>query len=439
MIEVFEYSTFRLSIIIIFSIMSFFWTFKIPVYRVRVWYIMLVLSLLIYSGIGGAIVGVNEGYVYRYLIYILTLSLTLRYYYKINSSYTMNKKNVNLDLYITVFIDKYGKKLISLYFILLLFDLVYPIFRLHLLLNPPTPSLNDLHYKAFVIGDTKDILSQIVYLFQQLMIPFFYISLYKYRENLKIPLLLLLLTVYIDLCNRGIFGRGEAMIPIVIVFLLLYEKLNSKKRKLILFCGLFAIPVVSYLFVQFSFLRIGGRLVDISFVDSLKMVLGQEVSFPLHYNNYISKSSPISILDYLLWIVLLPLPGFLKFGYGDPQVNLKFTMMVTGLDPSQGAFSICLPGLIGESIIVFGKYLFPFHAMILGVIISYMIRYLSKLNSCKFLLLYVAITFSYSICRGGTASSYSFAFKQFIFFLLFIFWIKRKYMLINKNTFLDLS
>lgn len=216
------------------------------------------------------------------------------------------------------------------------------------------------------------------------------------------------------------------MIPLVIILLVLYEKISPKKRKILIVGVTFALPVFCYLFVQFSSLRIGGTFEQISFTDSMQIIFGQEISYPTQFNDYRNLRSDVDIMDYIMWVILLPLPGFLKFGYGDPQINLKFTMLVSGLDPTMATFSICLPGMVGESLFVFGKYLFPLHAIIYAIIITILIKFLSKADAYKYLFFYVLTVFSYNICRGGTASAYSFAFKQFLIFLFFIYYLKRK-------------
>lgn len=163
----------------------------------------------------------------------------------------------------------------------------------------------------------------------------------------------------------------------------------------------------------------------------------QEIAYPLHFSSYIRKSGKL-ITDYILWIILLPLPGFLKFGYGDPQINLKFTELVTGMSPSDMGFSICLPGLVGESIFIFGDYLFPIHAIIMAYIISKLANYLKNYSAYRYLFFYVMLVFSYYINRGGTMSAYSFAFKQFIILILAIYFIKQKYHKTFRNNTVDM-
>ncbi len=429
MIEIHEYDNIRLVVIILLTLVSFLWVFRVSEYRVKVWYALVAFFIFIYSGVGGAIEEVKSEYVFYYAIYIVTLSLTLYFFNKKRNKEKNRIEQEKTDYIVERFIDNNGAFFIILYFFLLLLDLVYPTFRLDLLISPPSPSLEDLHYNNFVVGNTKDGVSQLIYLLQQFVSPFFYLSLYKYRKNYKIILILLLFPVYIDLCNRGIIGRGESMIPFIIVFISSLEKLKPKNRKRLIIVSAGAIPFVCYAAVQFSFIRVGAGTVNISLTDSVQMIFGQEVAYPLHFNEYIGRGQAVSILDYILWIVLLPVPGFLKFGYGDPQINLMFTQMITGMDPTQMGFSICLPGLVGESIIVFGPLLFPVHAIIVGIIISVLIKYLSKCKSYEYLFYFATIIFSYSICRGGTSSAYSFAFKQFLVLVVFIYLLKknRKY------------
>lgn len=417
----FEFDYTRLLIIAIITIISFKWIRSLGNTRIKTWYFLLGLFIFIYSGIGGAIKEVPNDYTVYYCVYVVVLGLFLCHFNRKNKHIVDASRNWIL----TAYIDKFGKSIILLYFVLLLFDLIYPVFKLQLLVSPPSPSLEGLHYTTFVEGNNMDFISAIIYNAKNIVQPFFYLSLYKYRKNIFRVLVLLLIPVYIDLCSRGIVGRGQMLLPLLICFFSLYEILSPRKKLLIISCATL-IPLLSYLLVQFSYMRIGATNQVLSIGDCMQLLLGQEIAYPLQFSSYI-KASGNYIGDYIMWILLLPFPGFMKFGYGDPQINLHFTQLVSGLDPTDATFSICLPGLVGESIFIFGDILFPIHAIIMAFIISKLANYLCECNAYRYLFMYVMLVFSYYINRGGTASSYSFAFKQFLILIIFIFFLCKNY------------
>ncbi len=419
---IYSYDYYRLAFIVLVTFLSFYWVKKVRSIRIKIWYVLMALFIFIYSAIGGAISEVNSLYCLYYAIYVASLGGTLAWFYK--------RKIKAYDIKVIsegsseIFLPKTASRLIIIfYFLTLLFPLVYPEFKLGNLINPPTPSLEGLHYSKFVEGEQKDFISSIVYLISQLLLPFFYLCAYKYRKSPLKILLLFLLPVYLDLCNRGIFGRGEMMLPILIVGFGMFEEATPRVRRIIMIMAGVAIPIFSIILVQFAMLRIGRDLDFISATDAMQILFGQEIAYPLHFNEYYGAKTPLSIADYFLWLILLPFPGFLKFGYGDPQINLIFTIMVTGLDPTESLFSIALPGLTGEGIFVFGNYLFPLHAVILAILVSIMIKYLFCNNSYKYIFYYAALLFSYIVCRGGTMSAYSFFFKQFLLFVIVMYFV----------------
>lgn len=415
----YEFDYWRLSIIFIITTLSFKWVLNIKNRRIKIWYVLLALFLFIYSGIGGSIEEVPSDYTTYYIIYVVTLGFSLFLF----SKKRIKRDNAQQDTTILYYIDKYGSQIVLCYILFLLFDLAYPVQKLQLLINPPTPSLEGLHYSTFVEKESKDVITNTIYLIRNFLQPFFYLSLYKYRKNIIIVILLLLIPVYIDLCSRGIVGRGQMLLPLLIAFFSVYEILPPSKKKILVIGTLTLVPFVSYLLVQFSFMRIGASFRILSFGECMQILLGQEIAYPLHFSSYIN-SQETYIESYFLWLILLPFPGFMKFGYGDPQINLHFTQLVSGLDPSDMGFSICLPGIVGESLFVFGPNLFPIHAIIMAFIISKLSNYLSTQTSFRFLYYYVMLVFSYYINRGGTSSSYSFAFKQFIILIIVIAFIR---------------
>lgn len=412
-----------LAIVITTTILFFSWIRKVENITQRVWYSLLVFFLLIYSGIGTSIEGANLNYLYFYYIYIFTLSVTIYYQYKKYKN-QLFKTTID-DKKILLFIDNYGQFIINLYIILNIFDLLYPNFKLHLLVSPPLPSL-DNHFNKYIDDVNLDPISHSFYIFKQFLLPFFYLSLYKYRNNYKKVLFILLIILYINYCVSGYVGRGEILVAFIIVFLPMLSNASSKRRRFLLFGGIFFIPLIAYLLVQFSYIRLGSTTENMTIMEALGLLFKQEISYPLLYDDYISASTNYGIAEYLLWIVFLPLPGFLKFGLNNFDYIIEFSSNISGLYAYESGFSIILPGIVGESIYIFGKVLFPCHAILLGIIISFLMRYLSSSKIYQYLTFFFVIKFTYALCRAGTVSVYPMFFKYFLIFILITYLLSKK-------------
>lgn len=409
-----------LILVIVTTLIIFSWIRKVANITQRVWYSLLVIFLLIYSGIGISLERANLDYLFYYYIYIITLSLTLLVFHK-----KFQKKRFNLNInnsQILYIIDKYGGLIIYLYILLNITDLIFPVFRLQLLVSPPSPSLIN-HFNKYIEDVSINPISHSFYILRQFLLPFFYLSLYKYRNNYKKVLFILLFIVYINYCASGYVGRGEILVAFIVVLLPILSNASSKQRKILLFFGIIIIPFISYLLVQFSYIRLGSSRVEMTVLDSLELLFQQEISYPLLYDNYIGLTSNYGIGDYLLWITFLPLPGFLKFGFTNFDYIIEFSSKLSGLYAYENGFSIILPGIVGESIYIFGKLLFPFHAIILGLIMSFLMHFLSSNKMYQYLTFFFVIKFSYALCRAGTVSVYPMFFKYFLLFMLIIYMI----------------
>lgn len=217
-------------------------------------------------------------------------------------------------------------------------------------------------------------------------------------------------------------GREPMLMLIVIVSMYIYN--NTKHKQMLLITGILLVPLLGLFFVQYSFVRVGYGMEDISYGDAMNTLIEQESNYPLQFDSYYNKSGGYEG-DYFEWLFLLPLPGFLKGGHGGALFNELFTNVSSNRYSWESGFSIALPGLVGESIFLFKQFFF-IHAIILSTSISLFVRYFEKYASFEFLYYYVLMRLSMGPARSGTQGPYSFIFKAALIFIILVSFIIKK-------------
>lgn len=416
----YHFDTFRILIVIAITIFGYIIAIKKLSNLECLFLAFTYAFILLYSGIGGGIVEANPSYTAYYVIYILVLSITLR-----KASFYTNFGTSRKEKSLLSIIKKHSTKIIVLFFGLKIFDLVYPEFKIMNLISPPPPSLEDHDFEAAGLNYAGGVISSLVYFLSSLVLPLFYLALYKYKNDYLRIVILLVSGLYLTYCSSGYIGRGSMLQCGIICLLSIYYNLSSAKRKMLVISLVVALPFVAFGMYNYSLARIGTIGDNITPLDAVQLLFSQEIGYPLHYDSYINKGGNY-ISDYLEWLVLQPLPGFLKFGHGNFMLTKEFSMQILGLDASQYGFFILLPGLLGEGLFVFGPFLFVMHAIMLGILLKYCIRTLTSSPTLVFYCYYSIVEFSFILSRGGTVSVYPFMVKSFLILILVEYFQSKK-------------
>ena len=377
------------------TIILFFWVFMEKNPMDKFYYGLIVLCIFIYSGAGGAIVDVDKDYKYYYFIYMLVLSFSI-----LATKFFLGKKPSINSVKLDSFIEKYADWVIYLYIFLTFLDLCYPDFLLDRLINPPLPDVLSQLEGRFQDIENKSTFTIINYYLRELLTPFYFFCLYKYRADFKRLLIYIGVILYLIYCRDSYIGRGTLLVYGVLYFVVIYTY-NPKYRKRLFLLLLVLLPSLAIFFVSYSRIRIGGEVGNIVWGEAFEILLYQETSFPEHFNFYKNISSNL-IGPYLTWLVTLPFPGFFKsdvFAF-----NSFFSEQILGVDSSKQGFYILLPSVVGEAYFIFGKNLFWIHGIIYGVLISSVRSFLRRNDTFIFLSVYIALILGYYISRGGTFS-----------------------------------
>lgn len=362
-------------------------------------------------------IGANPLYMQYYYGYLLVFVLTSAYLDKKDSGQRYDLEGESI---IVGFIDRYGRNILILYFFVCLAELAFPVNRLGLLLSPPSPDIVE-HLDFYREGSQSGLLTYA----KITLFPFFYLCLYKYRKKTATVALLLLFSLYITYCNDSYLGREPMLVALVIIYFTLIYNATPARRRIIITSSVVAVPILCVFFVAYSYARVGDEIGgDLSFGDSMLLLLEQESNYPLHFDSYYNKSGDL-IAEYFEWFFLLPFPSFVKMGYGGTLFNELFTNIAIGRFRWDSNFSISLPGIVGEGIFVF-KYLFLIHAYILAYVSHVTLKYVKKYKCFMFLYFFAASKIPMGCSRSGTQGVYSTIAKALIFVLIIYMYKKHR-------------
>ncbi len=413
------FDTNRLLLIILVTILPFVWIFKLKDFNSRLFFGLFLVAFFTYSGLGGSLGDIDKHYFIYYFVYTICISFGLF----LGKGRITNIGNSVLTNYsLSKLISKYGTTIIVVFLILNLTTLIYPNFLLYRLIVPPAPDLSSFFSERFGTNESTFVESVIYYMLS-ILAPFFFLSLYKYRNKAFVLTFLLLSIPYIEYCKNGYIGRKDIILYLIILIATLY-KFNPKLRKALIISLTIFFPTLIIFMVNYTQIRIGGTAsVDNSF-KALETLTYSESYYPLWFSTiYNEPFDPNNLFAYLKWLFSLPLPGFLK---GDAGLRGdELAGLLLDVDPGQRGFYIVLPGLVGESVYYFGKYFFWIHSFIVGLLIGYTFRVLNRHREMSVLLFNATFILSYFINRGGTGSGLPYILKVLLIFFIILYFYSR--------------
>lgn len=410
--------------LIVFSVtaLSFLWLKRRSSRLEQLYYIFFIVFVFVYSGVGSGWADTPSEYLFKYCVYIFVLGFVCQI--------TIGKDRCNLEpstsekkkrLLIMRLISNYGRAIILVYILIPLLSLVLA-GKVENLISPPSLNLQDA-LDAGNNGGSKGMVDSILYYVHQLILPFYLLSLYKYKDDILKLSVALIAPLYITFASSGYISRSGTLPFLIIIFLAFYIKYPRYRKKMMI--GTMALlPAFLFALSWFTFVRL-GKEINISYSDAISLLAYQETSYPEHYVEI--QKWPFDghlLYTYLDWFIKLPLPGFLKSTNLDYAFNAIFTEKLTGATRTDMYFSISLPGLVGEGVFLFGKSFYWIHAIIVGWVISMAYRLVHHKQEL-FLVLYMCVYASVGFARGGTVSILPFYFKHLIIYLIVIYFVTK--------------
>jgi len=389
------------------------------------WQRISLLSMLgcffLYNGIGASYPEVPSYYLVYYFGFLLAFAVTFKFF---ANAFLPLSRRVGCVLSNVLKRVEYGagwRLVIPSYFALNLILLVYPEFRLHLLLSPLPPDLTTYFLQRFE-PQVIDIPLKLVYYITLLLSPFFYIALFRYRRRMWRVVLILTGILYIEYVNKnGYIGRGQVVMTIALIVIALWD-LRPRLRPALIFGTVSLLPFILVASYVYGVVRISGQVGSLNFSQAIVSVVESEISFPRDVGMLIIESAKrVDFYNYIKWIITLPIPKILTGEITGSRVNYEIAEYVLGVGPGQKGWYVILPGLVSESVYIYGNYFFLIHGIFIGFIAAFIVRIIEGTPQLLFLKAHVVLLLSYVVNRAGISALLPKITNEFLLFYLYVF------------------
>lgn len=377
-------------------------------------------GLLLYSGIGAAYTEVSTSYLIYYFGFLLAVAIGFCFFrvaligVSVYSGRTLTRVLNSVDYH------PGWLMIIWIYLLLHLILLVYPEFRLHHLLVPPSPDLTTAFAKRFVEQEMNVVLKLLDYA-RLLLAPFFYIALFRYRKQMKCVILLLVILLYIQYVEGGYIGRGTVVMTLALIGLSLWVLRPRYRPSLIIGVALL-VPIILCVSYVYGVVRIGGTVDEFNPISGAITIIEKETSFPRNVGMPIIEAGErVSLTDYAKWVITLPIPKVLTGSIEGARINYEISEIVLGVGPGEKGWYVVLPGLVAESVYIYGPYFFWLHGVFVAFPAALVVRLMERTPQLLFLQAYVVLLFAYVLNRGGIAALLPVVTNEFMLFYLYVF------------------
>jgi len=378
------------------------------------------LFLFVYSGIGGSFIEVPIIYIFYYFIFLIFfLIVFIRIGFK-------NTKTIKYQIFVDNFISKEilsrrnANIIILTYFTVVFVSSYYPDFnfkRLFIILNPELKfSIERFH------GDS---IQSLLFYIELLLRPLYFLSLIQYRKRLIRFILILIIPLYIGYTASPYISRSD-LVPLSLVFLYSCYYYYPIYRKTIILLLIASIGPMIIMLYRYSMARIGAEFQNTSLIDALVGILNTEITFPLHFKEFWNNEFRQDIDQFVLWIITLPIPGFIKgsaFGF---SLNYNTSAFLLNVEKGGTGYYVLLIGMVTESFIIFGKYFIFLMAILCGYVLGYTYRILSFSSQFNILRFYFIFYICYAFARAGTGALFPTVINSFILFYIVVIYIYNK-------------
>lgn len=305
-------------------------------------------------------------------------------------------------------------------------SLVVPEFRLHLLFALPELDIRQW-FERQLAPEQRGLVSY----FLILLGPMYFLSIMRHQGSIFLVFFLLLIPIYFEFVREGYIGRYEIMFNLMVFWMYLWI-LRPKLRVALLLVTLAAFPFILISLQIFSQIRLGVSFDDAIYhsVQNAFSPIETEITFlQVSGNRLIESGQRVDLISYFTWLLTLPLPGFIKSELPISLINFEISEIVLGLRVVDHGFFVLLPGLLAESIFIYGELFFFVHFVFLGFFAGVISRVFSSSEAMFFLHLFFVISFGLVLNRGGVSALAPRIFTEpilLVVFLLFAIYVHQR-------------
>lgn len=367
------------------------------------------ISFSFYTGFG---LCYSVYYHFEYLLDFIIFFFVFIYFFIIGVSF-QNKHQKNIVK------EKVDRTMISLssfciflYFITYLILLLYPTNKITYTLAHGFFVRTNLTTEVESLKESS-IIIHLVQTLNTLCIPFLYFYLYKCKSIIKAICIVFLDFIFILFNYYGYIGRSGMIFYLFELMFIIVTKINVKKtntqiwknykKTIKKFIAIFII-LVPFLFMYTGIRSGDSGASNKGLFNLISLFIRSESDFPKHYSYALAYSNQFNPLYYFNWLITLPIP---KIGFSFNNImslNSEYSKLYIMEVYSRNYDTIVLPSLLGEGYLLYGRFFFWIHAIVLGLIVGYMMGFLTNSKARLFLGIYI-IAELLQMPRGGSQGS----------------------------------
>lgn len=354
-----------------------------------------------------------------YPVFIIALIVGFRFGAFLN--YPVGKViSINAAPVLEKFAEGFAAKcIIFLFFFLMIITLLVPTFKLQLLFLPPSPDLR-ASFDARFTGD-RNLLVSLVGIITALITPLYYLALYRYRHRIVALFFLLFAPLYITYVGDAYIGRYTILFALIVFFAMVWS-CRPKWRWALVISALVIVPILGVIARNYTYARLGAAAPDSGIIEALTALIDAETMLPIITGVPLVESGErADLAAYFLWLLTLPIPGVFKGGLPILLLNYEISEIVLRVTRDSPQFYVVLPGLLAESIYLFGRVFFFIHPLTIGFVMGAFAAILQNIPRVGALLYYLAALFMLNLNRGGVASVAPEIINGFLLFALIVF------------------
>lgn len=374
---------------------------------------------MLYSGVGAAYPSVPWDYLVYYFGLVVAFVVAFRFFCTVLAGLSRQAGRVLPNLLAGVDRSSTWGAVAWLYLVLHVVPLLYPENRLHLLFSPPSPDLTSVWATRWQ-SQEPDVLLKLLQYVMLLLKPFFYVTLYRFRNRMLQLIVMQIAILYLQYVSVGYIGRGDVLLALVLVWLAIWVY-RPRRRPALVVTAVIGLPVILVVSYVYGVVRIGGEVGDVSLWDAMLEIVETETSFPRDVGMPIIESGHrVDMMGYIRWIATLPIPKILTGEIPGARVNYEISQYVLGVGPGEPGWYVVLPGLVAESVYIYGPYFFWLHGFFVAFWAALVTRLVERTPQLLFLACQYVLLFAYVLNRGGIAALLPVVTNEFMLFYVFV-------------------
>ena len=235
-----------------------------------------------------------------------------------------------------------------------------------------------------------------------LSLPWFYIYLYRIRNNSVKFIIIYIIPIYLYAVNFSYISRNEIAVYFVFLYIYMYSE-NVLSKRVLRIVAIVAVPLIILLFARIFYLREGISSYSLNSSTLFQDLFSKETNFVNNYQRASYLNNSFSTIMFFIYVSTCFIPLSVRSVFGIYEINMARILSNDILNMNYGDrdYYLILPSVLGEGIMVFNEYFAWVYLIIISLFLCYFLKIINRNDSAKYLTIYYIIDVFRQL-RGGS-------------------------------------